>query len=31
MGRKLSPGARLVLASHNKGKLTELTELLRPF
>jgi XTP/dITP diphosphohydrolase len=31
MGRKLPPCARLVLASHNKGKLTELTELLRAF
>ena len=31
MGRKLPPGARLILASHNKGKLTELTDLLRPF
>jgi XTP/dITP diphosphohydrolase len=30
MGRKLAPGARLVLASHNKGKLAELTDLLRP-
>lgn len=31
MGRKLPPGSRIVLASHNKGKLTELTDLLRPF
>jgi len=31
MGRKLSPGARLVLASHNKGKLAELEDLLRPY
>ena len=31
MGRKLPPGARLVLASHNQGKLTELADLLRPF
>lgn len=31
MGRKLPPGARLVLASHNKGKLAELTGLLRPY
>jgi XTP/dITP diphosphohydrolase len=31
MGRKLLPGSRLVLASHNKGKLAELTELLRPY
>jgi XTP/dITP diphosphohydrolase len=30
MGRKLAPGAKLVLASHNKGKLAELTDLLRP-
>jgi XTP/dITP diphosphohydrolase len=28
--RKLDRGARLVLASHNPGKLAELTELLRP-
>jgi non-canonical purine NTP pyrophosphatase (RdgB/HAM1 family) len=31
MGRKLEPGGRLVLASHNKGKLTELSDLLRPY
>src|ERR1700733_15153866 len=31
MGRKLPRGARLVLASHNKGKLVELTALLSPF
>jgi XTP/dITP diphosphohydrolase len=31
MGRKLANGSKLVLASHNQGKLTELTELLRPF
>ena len=31
MGRKLAKGARLVLASHNKGKLRELAELLEPF
>jgi non-canonical purine NTP pyrophosphatase (RdgB/HAM1 family) len=31
MGRKLAPGARLVLASHNKGKLAELADLLRPY
>jgi XTP/dITP diphosphohydrolase len=31
MGRKLFRGARLVLASHNRGKLAELTELLRPY
>ena len=30
MARKLDPGTRLVLASHNKGKLREITELLRP-
>ena len=30
MGRKLPPSTTLVLASHNKGKLVELTELLRP-
>jgi XTP/dITP diphosphohydrolase len=30
MGRKLLPGSKLVLASHNKGKLTELGDLLRP-
>lgn len=30
MARKLKPGAKLVLASHNKGKLAELTDLLRP-
>jgi XTP/dITP diphosphohydrolase len=30
MGRKLSAGGKLVLASHNKGKLVELTDLLRP-
>jgi XTP/dITP diphosphohydrolase len=27
----LQPGARLVLASHNKGKLAELADLLRPY
>jgi XTP/dITP diphosphohydrolase len=31
MGRKLLPGSKLVLASHNQGKLLELTELLGPF
>jgi XTP/dITP diphosphohydrolase len=31
MGRKFSPGTRLVLASHNKGKLAELEDLLRPY
>ena len=31
MGRKLANGSKLVLASHNQGKLAELTELLRPF
>ena len=31
MGRKLLPGSKLILASHNQGKLAELTELLRPF
>ena len=31
MGRKLPPGTRLVLASHNEGKLAELTDLLRPY
>jgi XTP/dITP diphosphohydrolase len=31
MGRKLPPGSRLVLASHNQGKLAELTDLLRPY
>ena len=30
MGRKLSPGQRLVLASHNQGKLRELTAMLTP-
>ncbi|HEX3995049.1 MAG TPA: non-canonical purine NTP pyrophosphatase [Acetobacteraceae bacterium] len=31
MGRKILPGSKLVLASHNQGKLAELTELLRPY
>ena len=31
MGRKLANGSKLVLASHNQGKLAELTELLRRF
>jgi len=30
MARRLLPGTRLVLASHNPGKLAELAELLRP-
>lgn len=30
MTRRLAEGAQLVLASHNTGKLTELTDLLRP-
>jgi XTP/dITP diphosphohydrolase len=30
MARKLERGARLVLASHNRSKLVELTEMLRP-
>ena len=31
MARKLEAGARLVLASHNKGKLREIEALLRPY
>jgi XTP/dITP diphosphohydrolase len=31
MGRKLQAGDRLVLASHNQGKLAELTGMLRPY
>ena len=31
MGRKLSAGSKIVLASHNKGKLAELTDLLLPY
>lgn len=31
MARKLQRGARLVLASHNAGKLAEVVELVRPF
>ncbi len=31
MGRKLHPGSKLVLASHNQGKLRELGSLLQPF
>ena len=31
MGRKLKAGDKLVLASHNKGKLAELADLLRPY
>jgi XTP/dITP diphosphohydrolase len=30
MARRLAPGERLVLASHNKGKLGEIADLLRP-
>ncbi|MCW3474721.1 non-canonical purine NTP pyrophosphatase [Limobrevibacterium gyesilva] len=30
MARRLAPGARLVLASHNNGKLCEIAELLAP-
>ena len=30
MARRLAPGQRLVLASHNKGKLAEIADLLRP-
>ncbi len=30
MARRLEPGTQLVLASHNPGKVAELTELLRP-
>jgi non-canonical purine NTP pyrophosphatase (RdgB/HAM1 family) len=30
MARKLAPGERLVIASHNKGKLREIEALLRP-
>jgi XTP/dITP diphosphohydrolase len=31
MARRLDPGAKLVLASHNPGKLAELVELLGPY
>jgi XTP/dITP diphosphohydrolase len=31
MSRKLPSGTKLVLASHNKGKLAELADLLRPY
>jgi XTP/dITP diphosphohydrolase len=31
MSRRLDPGTKLVLASHNPGKLAELVELLRPY
>ena len=31
MARRLADGTRLVLASHNSGKLAELTDLLRPY
>jgi XTP/dITP diphosphohydrolase len=30
MARRIAPGSRLVLASHNKGKLVEIAELLAP-
>lgn len=30
MARRLAPGERLVLASHNRGKLAEIADLLRP-
>jgi XTP/dITP diphosphohydrolase len=30
MARRLAPGQRLVLASHNKGKLAEIADLVRP-
>jgi XTP/dITP diphosphohydrolase len=30
MGRRLAPGTRLVLASHNPGKLREIADLVRP-
>jgi XTP/dITP diphosphohydrolase len=30
MARRLAPGERLVLASHNKGKLAEIADLVRP-
>jgi XTP/dITP diphosphohydrolase len=30
MARRLAPGDRLVLASHNKGKLAEIADLVRP-
>lgn len=31
MARRIEPGTRLVLASHNKGKLREIEDLLRPY
>ena len=31
MGRLLPPGSKIVLASHNKGKLAEMADLLRPY
>lgn len=31
MGRRLTAGTRLVVATHNKGKLAEMADLLRPF
>lgn len=31
MGRKLPAGTKIVLASHNKGKLAEFSDLLRPY
>jgi XTP/dITP diphosphohydrolase len=31
MSRKLTPGTRLVVASHNPGKLREIADLIRPF
>jgi XTP/dITP diphosphohydrolase len=31
MARKLAGGSRLVLASHNRGKLVEMADLVRPF
>ena len=31
MARRLEAGARLVVATHNKGKLAEIEELLAPF
>ncbi len=31
MARRLAPGERLVLASHNTGKLAEIADLVRPF
>lgn len=31
VARSVAPGTRLVLASHNKGKLREIEDLLRPF